>query len=119
MGEVRQHSRKDQIEADRYLDFWGVGGIPTGNAMEEAMKAASDEAVGLLDRYAPVALECERYSDIVRVLYNLGDPHGDANGGSPIPVASTLDESDSSKAQAQQEEGGGLRDHGAVPYVVP
>ena len=45
------------------LDFSGVGDVPTGDAMEEAMRAACDEAVGLLDEYAPVAFECERYTE--------------------------------------------------------
>ncbi|MCD6417072.1 MAG: nucleotidyl transferase AbiEii/AbiGii toxin family protein [Planctomycetes bacterium] len=45
------------------LDFSGVGDVPTGDAMEDAMRAASDEAVGLLDEYAPVDFECERYTE--------------------------------------------------------
>lgn len=45
------------------LDFSGVGDVPTGDAMAEAMRAACDVAVGLLDEYTPVGFECERYTE--------------------------------------------------------
>ena len=43
------------------LDFTGVRGVPTGNAMEEAILKACDAAVKLLDEYAPMEIMCERY----------------------------------------------------------
>jgi predicted nucleotidyltransferase component of viral defense system len=45
------------------LDFSGVGGVPTGDAMEEAMHEACEMACQLLDEYAPVSFECERYTE--------------------------------------------------------
>jgi predicted nucleotidyltransferase component of viral defense system len=45
------------------LDFSGVGDTPTGAALEEAMRAACNKAAGLLHEYAPVAFECERYTE--------------------------------------------------------
>lgn len=45
------------------LDFSGVGDVPTGDTMEEAMRAACEVAGQLLDEYAPVSFECERYAE--------------------------------------------------------
>jgi predicted nucleotidyltransferase component of viral defense system len=45
------------------LDFSSVGNVPRGETMEEAMRAACDVAVQLLDEYAPVSFECERYTE--------------------------------------------------------
>jgi len=45
------------------LDFSGVGDILTGDSLEDAVRAACGVAVGLLDEYAPVAFECERYTE--------------------------------------------------------
>ncbi len=41
------------------LDFTAVGPIPTGAAMESAMREACARAVKLLDPYAPVEIVCE------------------------------------------------------------
>ena len=43
------------------LDFSGVEGAPTGDAMEQTICMACDAAVKMLDEYAPVEIECERY----------------------------------------------------------
>ena len=43
------------------LDFSGVGNVPTGEAMEKAVREACNMAVRLLDEYAPVEILCERY----------------------------------------------------------
>lgn len=43
------------------LDFSTVGDVPTGAAMEDAVRAACDKAVELLDEYAPVEIQCDRY----------------------------------------------------------
>ena len=45
------------------LDFSGVEGVPTGDAMERAVREACDAAVKLLDEYAPVEIVCERYTE--------------------------------------------------------
>src|SRR5213593_1346417 len=45
------------------LDFTGVGGVPTGWAMEEAIFKACNAATKLLDEYAPVEIMCERYAE--------------------------------------------------------
>ncbi|MFO8007907.1 MAG: nucleotidyl transferase AbiEii/AbiGii toxin family protein [Candidatus Brocadiia bacterium] len=45
------------------LDFSGVDDVPTGDDMEEAVLAACDIAGQLLDVYAPVDFECERYTE--------------------------------------------------------
>ncbi len=45
------------------LDFSGLGGVPTGEAMEKAIRQACTEAVELLDPYAPVEIICERYTE--------------------------------------------------------
>jgi len=45
------------------LDFTGVGGVPTGRAMEEAIFKACNAATKLLDEYAPVEIMCERYAE--------------------------------------------------------
>ncbi len=45
------------------LDFSALAGAPTGDAMEDAVRSTCREAVGLLDEYAPVAFECERYTE--------------------------------------------------------
>lgn len=43
------------------LDFSGLQGVPTGEAMELAVREACDAASKLLDEYAPVEIACERY----------------------------------------------------------
>jgi len=45
------------------LDFSGIGDVPTGERMEEAIREACDRAVSLLDEYAPVEIVCERYTE--------------------------------------------------------
>lgn len=45
------------------LDFSGMGDVPAGEAMEEAMRKACEEANRLLDEYAPVEVVCERYTE--------------------------------------------------------
>lgn len=45
------------------LDFSSVGDVPTGDAMEQAVREACDAAAQLLDEYAPVELACERYTE--------------------------------------------------------
>lgn len=45
------------------LDFSALEGAPTGDPMEDAVRSACGEAVGLLDEYAPAAFECERYTE--------------------------------------------------------
>ena len=43
------------------LDFSGMGGVPNGDAMEQAVRDACDVAAKLLDEYAPVEVLCERH----------------------------------------------------------
>ena len=43
------------------LDFSTLGIVPMGAAMEDAVRAACNKAVELLDEYAPVEIQCERY----------------------------------------------------------
>ncbi len=45
------------------LDFSGLEGAPTGDKMEQAVREACDAAVKLLDKYAPVEIACERYTE--------------------------------------------------------
>jgi predicted nucleotidyltransferase component of viral defense system len=45
------------------LDFSGLGGVPTGEAMERAVREACGAAAKLLDEYAPVEIACERYTE--------------------------------------------------------
>lgn len=45
------------------LDFSGLKGIPTGDAMERAVREACGAATTLLDEYAPVEIACERYTE--------------------------------------------------------
>ena len=45
------------------LDFSGVGDLPTGSAMEQAIGEACERAVKLLDEYAPVEILFERYAE--------------------------------------------------------
>ncbi len=45
------------------LDFSGLEGVPTGDAMERAIGEACGAAVWLLDEYAPVEIEWERYTE--------------------------------------------------------
>lgn len=45
------------------LDFTGVGSVPTGSAMETAMREACATAVKLLDPYVPVEIVCERHME--------------------------------------------------------
>lgn len=45
------------------LDFSGVGGVPRGQAMEDAVKESCRIAAQLLDEYAPVEITCERYTE--------------------------------------------------------
>lgn len=45
------------------LDFSGMEGIPTGDAMEQAIQDTCDAAAVLLDEYAPVEIVCERYTE--------------------------------------------------------
>ena len=43
------------------LDFTAVESVPTGAAMESAMRGACTQAVKLLDPYVPVDIVCERH----------------------------------------------------------
>lgn len=43
------------------LDFSGLPGVPTGEAMEEAIHKATRAAARLLNEHAPATLTCERY----------------------------------------------------------
>lgn len=45
------------------LDFSGMEGVPTGDAMEQAIQDTCDAAAALLDEYAPVEIACERYTE--------------------------------------------------------
>jgi hypothetical protein len=45
------------------LDFSGLEGVPTGDAMERAIREACNATVRLLDEYAPVEIVCERYTE--------------------------------------------------------
>ncbi len=45
------------------LDFSGLQGVPTGGAMERAVRKVCDAAAKLLDEYAPVEIICERYTE--------------------------------------------------------
>jgi predicted nucleotidyltransferase component of viral defense system len=45
------------------LDFSGLEGVPTGDAMERAVREACDAASKMLDEYAPVEIRCERYTE--------------------------------------------------------
>lgn len=45
------------------LDFSGLEGVPTGDAMDEAVREACAAAAKLLDEYAPVEIACERYTE--------------------------------------------------------
>lgn len=45
------------------LDFSGLEGVPTGDAMERAVREACGAAAKLLDEYAPVEISCERYTE--------------------------------------------------------
>jgi predicted nucleotidyltransferase component of viral defense system len=45
------------------LDFSGLDGVPTGEAMERAVGEACGAAANLLDEYAPVEILCERYTE--------------------------------------------------------
>jgi predicted nucleotidyltransferase component of viral defense system len=45
------------------LDFSGLDGAPTGDALERAVREACEVAAGLLDEYAPVEIVSERYTE--------------------------------------------------------
>jgi predicted nucleotidyltransferase component of viral defense system len=45
------------------LDFSGLAGVPTGEAMERAVGDACNAAAKLLEEYAPVEIFCERYTE--------------------------------------------------------
>jgi predicted nucleotidyltransferase component of viral defense system len=45
------------------LDFSGLEGVPTGQAMESAVRDACGAAAKLLNEYAPVEIACERYTE--------------------------------------------------------
>ena len=45
------------------LDFSGIGDVPAGERMEEAIREVCERAVSLLDEYAPVEIVCERYTE--------------------------------------------------------
>jgi predicted nucleotidyltransferase component of viral defense system len=45
------------------LDFSGLEGVPTGEAMEGAVREACSATWKLLDEYAPVEIACERYTE--------------------------------------------------------
>lgn len=45
------------------LDFSGREGVPTGEAMERAVRKACDATAKMLDEYAPVEVSCARYTE--------------------------------------------------------
>jgi predicted nucleotidyltransferase component of viral defense system len=45
------------------LDFSGIEGVPSGGAMERAVRDACGAAAKLLEEYAPVEIHCERYTE--------------------------------------------------------
>ena len=45
------------------LDFSGMEGVPTGDAMEQAIQDTCNAAAALLDEYASVDIACERYTE--------------------------------------------------------
>jgi uncharacterized protein len=45
------------------LDFSGTEGVPTGDAMEQAIQDICDASAALLDEYASVDIACERYTE--------------------------------------------------------
>lgn len=45
------------------LDFSGMEGVPTGDAMEQAIQDTCDASAALLDEYASVDIACERYTE--------------------------------------------------------
>ena len=45
------------------LDFSALPDVPTGAAMEEAIRQACSAAARLLDEYTPVEISCERYTE--------------------------------------------------------
>ena len=45
------------------LDFSGLAATPTDQAMDRAIAEACETAARLLDEYAPVAIECRRYTE--------------------------------------------------------
>ncbi|HDL86221.1 MAG TPA: nucleotidyl transferase AbiEii/AbiGii toxin family protein [Candidatus Acetothermia bacterium] len=45
------------------LDFSGLEGVLTGDAMERAIQETCDAAAALLDEYAPIEIVCERYTE--------------------------------------------------------
>jgi predicted nucleotidyltransferase component of viral defense system len=45
------------------LDFSGLAGCPTGEALEKAIEEACEAATALLDEYAPVDISCSRYTE--------------------------------------------------------
>jgi len=45
------------------LDFSGIGSVPIGEEMEEAIREVCDTAVNLLDEYVPVEIVCARYTE--------------------------------------------------------
>ncbi|MCX5643278.1 MAG: nucleotidyl transferase AbiEii/AbiGii toxin family protein [Phycisphaerae bacterium] len=45
------------------LDFSGLAGVPTGGDMETAIEGVCRTAMELLDEYAPVRVEWERYTE--------------------------------------------------------
>lgn len=45
------------------LDFSGLEGVPTGEAMERVVREACRAASKLLDKYVPVEIACERYTE--------------------------------------------------------
>lgn len=45
------------------LDFTGLPGAPTGDALLAAISEACAAAAGLIDEYAPVGIDCARYEE--------------------------------------------------------
>ena len=45
------------------LDFSGMEGVPTGDAMEQAIQETCEAAAALLYEYAPIKIACERYTE--------------------------------------------------------
>lgn len=53
----------DDYRFSEDLDFSGLEGAPTGEAMDAAVKEACVAATALLDEYAPVEIAAERYTE--------------------------------------------------------
>ena len=82
------------------LDFSGLEGVPTGEAMERAVREACDAASKLLDEYAPVEIACERYTE--------KDPH--PGGQEAFTIRARLPVAEATADARHDRDGGGRED---------